>query len=203
MNKVTPGYSGTSGRARFATIVLLLTCAWLAACGKSEWQELQIPEGGFQVLMRSQPHYLKQELDTPAGKMTAYLYSSDRVNSYYAVGYSDYPLALVVGVDPEQIFSGVRDTWVRRIGGRLVKTDNKLELAGSYPGLQFEAEGSANGADAFVQARIFMVEQRLYQVIAMGKKNEVPQGEINRFLDSFRLVKIGETHSLGIRPEGK
>jgi hypothetical protein len=203
MNTGTPGSSGKSGRARFATILLLLACALSAACGKSDWNELAIPEGGFRVLMRSEPHYSKQELDTPAGKMTAFLYSSDRPNSYYAVGYSDYPLALVIGADSQQIFSGVRDTWVRRIGGRLVRTDSKLKLAGTHPGLEFEAEGRANGADAFVQARIYMVEQRLYQVIAMGRKNEVPQGEINRFLDSFRLVPIGETHSLGIRPEGK
>jgi hypothetical protein len=203
MSTGTTKSSGRSGRGGFAILLLLLACALPAACGKSDWSELTIPEGGFRVLMRSEPHYVKQELDTPAGKMTAFLYSSDRVSSYYAVGYSDYPLALVVGTDPAQIFSGVRDTWVRRIGGRLVRSDSKLKLGGSYPGLEFEAEGRANGADAFVQARIYMVEQRLYQVIAMGRKNEVPQGEINRFLDSFRLVPVGETRSLEIRPEGK
>jgi hypothetical protein len=202
MTKVAPMSFETSTRARFVTVLLLLTCV-LAACGKSDWHELEVPEGGFSVLMRSEPRYLKHELDTPAGKMTAHLYSSDRPSSYYAVGYSDYPVALVIASTPEQIFAGVRDTWVRRIGGRLVKTDNQLKLAGTYPGLQFEAEGQANGANAFVQARIFLVDQRLYQVIAMGRKNEVPQGEINRFLDSFRLVKSGETHSLQIRPEEK
>jgi hypothetical protein len=192
----------TSTRVRYAAILLLLACTLCAGCGKSDWHTLEIPEGGFSVLMRSEPHYVKQALDTPAGQMTAHLYSSDRPSSYYAVGYSDYPLALVIGANTEQIFSSVRDTWVRRIGGRLVKSSD-LKLAGTYPGLEFEAEGKANGADAFVQARIFLVDQRLYQVIAMGRKNEVPQGEINRFLDSFKLVKSGETHSLQIRPGDK
>jgi hypothetical protein len=35
--------------------------------------------------------------------MFAHLYSSDRPDSYFAVGYANYPLALVVGIAPEQL----------------------------------------------------------------------------------------------------
>jgi hypothetical protein len=38
--------------------------------------------------------------------MFAHLYSSDRSDSYFAVGYADYPLALVVGIAPEQLPPG-------------------------------------------------------------------------------------------------
>jgi hypothetical protein len=184
-------------------LLFLTLCAFAASCGKSEWRPLEVSEGGFRVLMRGQPNYARQNLDTPAGRMTAHLYSSDRPSSYYAVGYSDYPLALVVGEDPGKIFEGVRDTWVRRIGGRLVATDSKLTLAGGYSGLEFTAEGKSTGEDAFVQARLFLVDQRLYQVIAMGRKNEVPQGEVNRFLNSFQLTRTAEVNTMQIRPEGK
>ena len=43
-------------------------------------------------------------------------------------------------------------------------------------------------ADAFVHGRLYLVDQRLYQVIAMGRKHEIPQGVVNRFLNSFRLI---------------
>src|ERR1700754_999928 len=92
------------------TLLALLAAALVLSCGQSEWQSMQVSEGGFRVLMRGQPNFTKQDLDTPVGKMTAHLYSSDRPASYYAVGYSDYPLALVVGQDPYQVFEGVRDT---------------------------------------------------------------------------------------------
>ena len=80
-------------------------------------------------------------------------------------------------------------------------TENKLLLAGGYPGLEFSAEGKAKGKDAFLQARLFLVDQRLYQVIAMGRKGEVPQGEVNRYLNSFRLVQQAEVGSLKIDPQ--
>jgi hypothetical protein len=184
---------------RAARLVAFLLVAALAACGgDSEWRTLTASGAGFSVLMRGEPHYTKQAIDTPAGRMIAHLYSSDRPESYYAVGYADYPLALVVGSPPEQVFGGVRDTWVKRVGGRLVASDNTLKLDGKYPGVGFTAEGRMQDAETFVQARLFLVDQRLYQLVAMGRKAEVPQGTVNRFLNSFRLVPIEGVDSVKI-----
>jgi hypothetical protein len=182
---------------------LLVVAALAASCTKSEWRELEVSEGGFSVLMRGQPHYVRHEIDTPAGKMIAHLYSSEHPQSYYAVGYSDYPLGLIAGTDPAQVFAGVRNTWVRRINGKLTGTVNDLVLAGKYPGVEFHGEGRLKEADALLEARLFLVDQRLYQVIAMARKNEVSQGEINRFLNSFRLVEGVEVSTMQIRPDAK
>ena len=86
--------------------------------------------------------YCAQPLDTPAGKMDAHLYSSDRPDAFFAVGYADYPLALVVGGPPEQLFAGMRDTWTRahRRPARHLTTA-PLKLAGHYPGIEFWAKG--------------------------------------------------------------
>src|SRR5215213_5452322 len=89
----------------FATLVLT---ALTGCSGRTEWQELPIREGGFSVLMRPQPHYASQQLDTPAGKVPAHLYSSPRGDSYFAVGYSDYPLSQVVGGSPDALFAQIR-----------------------------------------------------------------------------------------------
>jgi hypothetical protein len=204
---------------RLAALLAVIAWVALAACTtQSEWRELEVSEGGFAVLMRGEPHYVRQVLDTPAGHMSAHLYSSESPDSYFAVGYHDYPLALIVGANPEEVFKGVRDTWVRRINGRLLMKDNPLKLARRYPGIEFTAEGSSprggkpSGgevdskpaeADTFVQARLFLVDQRLYQIIAMGRKSEVSQGVVNRFLDSFKLVTPGEVGTLRLEPGGK
>lgn len=190
-------------RPRLVALLCVLTLSALAACGQSEWRELAVSNAGFRVLMRGEAHYVRQDLDTPAGKMSAHLYSSDRPDSYFAVGYSDYPLGLVVGTPPEQVFAGVRDTWVRRIQGRLVSANRELTLAGKYPGMEFTAEGKTQGADTFVQARLYLVEQRLFQVIAMGRKNEVPQGTVNRYLNSFELIPTQEVGTIRLEPARK
>jgi len=171
----------------------------LAACNGSEWQELPVREGDFNVLMRSQPHYARQQLDTPSGKIPAHLYSSARPESYFAVGYSDYPLAQIVGGSPEALFAHVRDTWVKRIEGNPVRM-SPVKLAGQYPGVEFSAEGKVKGAETFLDARLYLVDQRLYQVIAMGRKGEVPQGVVNRYLNSFKLIEASEGGMIHLKP---
>ena len=186
-------------RALFTAVVFVA----LAACSPSQWQELALSDAGFSVLMRGQPQYARQQVDSPAGKMEAHIYSSDRPDSYFAVGYSDYPITLVLGVPPQQVLSGVRDTWVRRIDGKIITQDSGVKLAGKYPGLEFTARGTVNGTEAFLQARLYLVDQRLYQLIALGRASEVPQGVVNRFLNSFRLVDESQVGSIGIGPAPK
>lgn len=180
--------------------LLVLCLAALAGCGpRSEWRELTVPEGGFAILMRGAPEYFPQQLDTPAGKMSAYLYSSDRPDAYFAVGYIDYPLALTVGAVPEKIFAGVRDTWVKRIDARPGPL-TPLTLAGKYPGVQFTAEGKYKDRGAVVEGRLYLVDQRLYQIVAISEKGAIAQGVINRFLESFRLIPVVYTEKVQIKP---
>ena len=58
-----------------------------------------------------------------------------------------------------------------------------------------------NGADAILDARLYLVGQRLYQIVAIGRKGEVSQGIVNRFLDSFRLVEEKQVGSIRIEPK--
>jgi len=179
---------------------LLAVCVLvLAACSRSEWQTLEVSEGGFSVLMRPQPNFLRMPVETPAGRAMAHLYSSDRPDAYFAVGYTDYPLAAMVGTPPDALFAGIRDTWIRRIEGRLL-ISSPVRLNRQYPGLEFTAEGRVKEIDTFLHARVYLVDQRLYQVVAMGRKGEISQGVINRFLDSFKIIATGETPMLEVVP---
>ena len=179
---------------------LLALCALvLASCSRSEWQTLEVSEGGFSVLMRPQPNFLRMPVETPAGRAMAHLYSSDRPDAYFAVGYTDYPLAAMVGTAPDDLFAGIRDTWIRRIDGRL-GISSPVRLNRQYPGLEFTAEGRVKDADTFLHARVYLVDQRLYQVVAMGRKGEISQGVINRFLDSFKKIATDETPTLEVVP---
>lgn len=179
---------------------LALCVGVLAGCGsRSEWQELVISDGGFAILMRGPPQYVSQQLDSPPGRMSAHLYSSDRPDAYFAVGYTDYPLAIAVTSAPDPIFEGARDTWVKRIKGNLVST-SPLKLAGKYPGVQFTAQGTYQDRPTLIEARLYLVDQRLYQIVAMTRQGEIAQGVVNRYLDSFRLIPVTYTERLLIKP---
>lgn len=181
-------------------LVIALWIVLAAGCGKpSEWRELSDSDGGFAILMRGQPHYFPQQLDTPAGKLSAYLYSSDRPDAFFAVGYTDYPLALAVGAAPEKVFAAARETWLKRVnatGG----TPVPLKLAGKYPGMQFTAVGTYQDRPAILEARMYLVDQRLYQIVALSRRGEVPQGVVNRYFESFRLIPVTYTEKIQIKP---
>ena len=181
-------------------LTALIALSVLGACsrGDGEWHELAIAEGGFKVLMRGQPRYAKQEGQTPVGKMYSHVYSSERPDAYYAVGYSDFPVAYALGTNREEILKGVRDGWVRRIEGKVVAS-GPTRLDG-YDGIDFAAEGRSKGGEAWLQGRLYLVDQRLYQVIAMGRKGEVAQGTLNRFLNSFRIVPVEDTQRIEVKP---
>jgi hypothetical protein len=185
---------------RLACCILLALAASACVRSDADWKPLVVDDGGFSVLMRNQPHYARQVLDTPAGRMEAHLYSSDRPDAYFAVGYSDYPLALVVGGPPQELFAGVRDTWVRRLDGRVTATDDRIRIGDRYPGYAFSGEGKTKNGDAILDARLYLVGQRLYQVVAISRKGEISQGTVNRFLDSFRLIEEKQVGSITIEP---
>lgn len=179
---------------------LALCLAVLAGCGqRSEWQELTVPDGGFSVLMRGAPLVTPQQTDTPAGRMSSHLYSSDRPDAYFAIGYTDFPLALAVGTAPDKIFAGSRDTWVKRIQGTLVSS-SPLKLADKYPGMQFIAEGTYQDRPAIVEARLYLVDQRLYQLVALTRKGEMAQGVVNRYFESFKLIPVTYTEHIKVKP---
>ena len=185
----------------------LLVCALatvfavsLAACSKSEWQELTVRDAGFSVLMRGEPFYTKREIDTPAGRIMAHLYLSDRQDSVVAIGYTDYPLALALGSPSDKLFAGVRDTWLKRLQGTITRSDRPLTIDGKHPGIEFSADGQLEKTEAFVRARLYLVDQRLYQVVMLGKTAAVPSRVVNRFLDSFKLTEKQEVKSLDVQP---
>ena len=185
-----------------AALALLTLCLALSACSdapEGDWHELAVNEGGFSVLMRGQAHYARQPVDTPAGRMVGHLYSSDRPDAYYAVGYSDFPLTHVLGRPAEEVLSGVRETWVKRIDGRIVES-KAIEIDGKHPGTAFVAEGKVKGADTRLEARLYLVDQRLYQLVALTRKGEVPQRTVKRYLDSFKLIP-GSPETIYLAPE--
>jgi hypothetical protein len=189
------GYSMKQAMCTVAVLVLSL-----AACGKSEWQDLTVRDAGFSVLMRGEPFYTKREIEVPAGRIVAHLYVSDRPDSVVAIGYTDYPIALVLGAPPEKLFAGVRDTWLNRLHGTLTRSDRPLKIDDKHPGIEFSADGQIENTEAFVRARLYLVDQRLYQVVILGKTAAVPSRVVNRYLDSFKLIEKQEVKAIQVQP---
>lgn len=137
------------------------------------------------MTMPGQPTERTQTLNTPAGDMNTYFYSSSvnggKVN--YTVSYVDLPQG-AAQMPPalllEAIASGLTgDERVKVLSEKVISLDN-------HPGREFKIESPTK---SIVRHRAYLVKQRVYQVAA-----EVPAAEesafgkdVERFLESFKL----------------
>lgn len=136
------------------------------------------------------PYTLKettQTLNTQAGKIDIHIFASEQGGQSLMVLYSDYPANLVKASDPEKIYDGGRDGAVANVKGQLV-SESRIWLYGS-PGREILIKTKAsNGQDATVRDRIYLVGNRLYQVMAVVPSEKENSSEITSFLDSFKLL---------------
>jgi hypothetical protein len=168
----------------------------LAACG-GPWQELRAPDGGFRVEMRGDARVEKHEIETPIGKITGHWYSLEQNDAVFGVGYADWPAAFVQNAPPRQIFTIIRQGWLQRIAGTLRGDSVDIKLDGNL-GMEFAASGKLNGRDAYLKGRLYLVDNRLYQVVAFGDEGKVSQSDVDRFMGSFKLIPRAPVNTLNL-----
>ena len=186
--------NGKSAMRWIALVFLLLA----AACSDPSWREVASSDGGFRIRMHGDPRVEQRSVDTPAGKITGHLYSLEGKDSVYAVGFADYPRQILQASHPASMFSGVRDSWLKRIDGQLEGKTTDIRLDGKWHGMEFAARGRLAGRDAWMRGRLYLVDNRLYQLIVFGSRETIPLSDINQFMGSFKVAQPRDTTTLTI-----
>jgi hypothetical protein len=102
----------------------------------------------------------------------------------FMVGYTEYPERVRSLVGEQELLESARDGAVAGARGRLL-VDEPRELAG-VPGRHLEID--SDGGRVRVSGRLYVVGRRLYQVFATVAPVEAESAEVQRFLDSFRIL---------------
>lgn len=111
----------------------------------------------------------------------------------FAVGVARLPA--VAPADRQQTLAGFRDALVRNIDGQVTRTaaaplaipsgDTRTLLASE----SMEAAGrDASGRAVRLAARFYIVDDRLFQVVALSAVGEVEAEALDTFFTSFRLT---------------
>jgi hypothetical protein len=165
------------------TFVVLALVAGTASA--DEWKEFVSKTGRCAVTMAGTPTETKQTFDTDAGPVEATLYMLEADNGFvaYLMGFNDFPAELVAKSDPQTMLDGARDGAVRNVGGKLIE-EKKISIEG-HPGRYLKVSAEDN----LVFARVYLVKNRLYQALVVFPTKTLRQGDVDKFLTSFRLTK--------------
>lgn len=144
------------------------------------WIKYSSERGRFSVVMPTQPSPRDQPIDSAAGPTVNHVFMSVKGSAAFAVSYADYPQASD-SADPQVVLDNVRQGALNGIKGTLVSSRRIMHKG--YPGREFQA--STKGA--LYTSRIYLVGNRLYQLVVVAPVGALSDTEINRFLTSFDL----------------
>jgi len=137
-------------------------------------------EGRFSIQMPEAPIEKVNKLGM-GGEL--HLFILVRQGVRYAVSYLDLPPQLIKSVDPEMLFDRTRDGVAKGFHGKLLN-ESRFRFSNKYPGREIKLLND-EGIRA-VRGRIYLINNRLYQVAIGLPKDELDSRTALDFLDSFK-----------------
>jgi hypothetical protein len=189
--------------SRGAALLAAGALALAAACSPQfNWREVRAPADGYAVALPDKPQTVARELDFDAGagrtKVTMRMTSTGVGPTMFAVGVARLPAAATAPAQMEATLAWFRDGLVRNLGGKVTAV-TPATLGATAAGGQalraaqaVSADGriGADGRPAQLAARFYVVDDRLYQVVAIGAQGQIPAAALETFFDSFRLTAV-------------
>ncbi|HEV7680982.1 MAG TPA: hypothetical protein VGO68_02585 [Pyrinomonadaceae bacterium] len=165
--------------------------AAVAEFDPKNWKEFSSSEGGFSVLVPTNPVKEEKQLISMIGTVTSVMFVA-RTNAEYGVSYADYTPEIEGTELLTPFLDSVRDSGVQGIKGQLLD-ETEISFEG-HPGRFYRVEF---GGGYLVNVKLLVIKNRLYLVIATtyGKKAPVIvarayEGFAKKFLDSFKLNPV-------------
>jgi hypothetical protein len=169
----------------FATFQFIGAAASVAPAPPG-WKVFAPGDGRFSVLMPGLPLSEQQTFTTKGGNMVLYLFNLDRgrMNERFSVQYTDYPEQFLKEArSADTVLTKASTVDAFNIGGTVVS--EKSFPLGLYPGRELQVEN----AELAMRIRLYLVDQRLYKVVATWPKSRTFSTDDERFLASFRLMQ--------------
>ncbi len=170
-------------------LVIFLACLLLSlAVAKADglMSVFTPPEGRFSVYMEGKPIIKSMGL---SGISSGKCYGHDEKEGGYWVTWADVPLGSADSVDA--INRGLNGACNGAVVGMNAKESARysVNLQGGYPGRQ--VEGALPNSQGFFRMRMFLVGNRLYQLVVVGHKAYLAEGNPNKFLNSLTITQPG------------
>jgi hypothetical protein len=182
--------------AGWRPVVVALTVLLALACSpRFEWREVR--GDGFAASLPGRPQAVTRDVDIAGARVAMTMWSTGIGPTIFAIGTATLP-ASAIADDAARgaALAYFRDALVRNIGASdaTVRTwTPTLPVGGTRKLLAssaVEAVGrpGADGRKSRLAARFFIVDDRFFQVVALGAEGEIPPEVLETFFTSFRLA---------------
>lgn len=141
-------------------------------------------DGKFKVNFAGTPEITSESVATEVGSIEIFMFMYEKsLTEIELLAYSDYPSALVEMSDEDKMLQDAKTGAISNLEASIVE-EKEITYKG-YKGLEFKA----NSAQIYVNYKIFLVKNRLYQIGLMRDGSFASEENVNKLFDSFELIE--------------
>lgn len=151
----------------------------VSGCGY-KWQECKSADGNYSCLLPGSAKAQSRSQMSPVGMLTFHVQAAEVKNAAFLVGYSDLPPVGAFDYD-----AGIAKA-LANVSGKL--TYKKEVTVDGLKGYEFEAT-ITKPRNGYLAERMFRHKNRLYQLLVIGANTKASSKDVQKFWDSFKLLK--------------
>lgn len=184
---------------RTTLIAVAAVAGGLAACSPSlDWRETKSADGKFAAVFPGKPKVSTREIPFGAARITMTMTSAGKGPTLFGVGVARLPADAIASPEAtEAAVTRFRDALLVNSGTTLFSVDTAMPLAAetrataravmSVRARRHPAAEAKQGGIAQLAAHFFVVDDRLYQVAALGDA-DLTATDLETFFTSFKLI---------------
>jgi hypothetical protein len=169
-----------------AVFVMLLLPVLALAQTDLKFETFTSKAQGFSILFPGTPKEQTSKVPSALGELTLhnFLLETHQGKAAWIVTSTDYPAGTVKADNQDAILDGVVKGAAQGVKGKLISS-SKTTLD-KNPGRVMQADVPNLGV---YHSRMYLVGDRLYQIVVLGPKDLATGAEAKKYLDSFKLAK--------------
>jgi hypothetical protein len=185
--------TGAEDRERFLSSFDVLDPPMVSAeAQESPWVTMTSEEGNFEVAFPGSPRTVSRTADVPGmGQIQIHNFLAQVEGGCvtYNASYSDYPEGTVTDENRESLVDQIAAAGIQAINGQ-AEGIQRSEFHG-FPAREVRANVSMKGLDGTAENYIYLINNRVYQLLIIAAKDTPARVEDKqRFLSSFKLLAV-------------
>ena len=157
----------------------------------ANWQPYTSSEGKYSIEL---PLPAQTNTEQYGGTSTMHHYASANMGkgggTYTVVHYTAN--STLMKLSPQLVLSNALDTLIMKFNA-MSANQHSINING-HPGYAFDTVARVDSVEKQIKGRVFLVQNRIYRIYWVGPKSRVPDNDINRMFNSFKLRR---THPAG------